>query len=336
MIFFFQGNIVPVLFQTFGGPFYMAGLLKLIIDLLSFAPPQILSLLITFTLVLSIPSWHGILFAVTLLLIALLTALLNGQHQFLCFAVGYRIRTVLISAIYRKALTLSNLSKRNTTVGEVVNLMSVDAQRFYELIIYLHIIWSGPLVIALCMYFLWEVLGVAAFTGLAVLLALVPLNGYVATKLKYFQTKQMIKKDERIRMMNEILSGMKVLKLYAWEPSFQASVEKVRAKELQIIKYAAIANAYVFLLWNMVPFLVTLVSFVTFVFIDENNLITPNTVFVAVSLFNILRMPMTMFPLMITQVMQAWVSVKRINAFLNSEDLDPNNVSTQPDCEFCS
>lgn len=311
----------------------MAGLLKLFMDLLSFAPPQVLGLLITFTVVLSVPTWHGILFAATLLGIALLSALLNGQHQFLCFTVGYRIRTVLISAIYRKALTLSNASKRKTTVGEVVNLMSVDAQRFYELIIHLHIAWSGPLVIALCMFFLYDILGVAAFTGLAVLILLVPLNGFVATKLKYFQTKQMKKKDERIRMMSEILSGMKVLKLYAWEPSFQESIEKVRSKELQIIKHAAIANAYVFLLWNMVPFLVTLVSFISFVFIDENNKIDANTVFVALSLFNILRTPMTMFPMMITQLMQAWVSVKRINAFLNSEDLDPNSVTTQSDGE---
>lgn len=192
-------------------------------------------------------------------------------------------------------------------------------------------IWSAPLVIALCMYFLYEIIGVAAFTGLAVLILLVPLNAYVATKLRYFQAKQMKSKDVRIRVMNEVLSGMKVLKLYAWEPSFQASIEKIRNKELQIIRHAAIANAYVFLLWNLVPFMVTLLSFVTFVFVDENNKITPDVVFVSLALFNILRQPMTMFPLMITQVMQALISVKRINKFLNSEDLDPNTVSHEPD-----
>lgn len=279
--------------------------------------------------------------------------MLNGQHQYLCFLVGYRIRTALISAIYRKALTLSNGAKRNTTVGEIVNLMSVDAQRFlstyfffklhflifyflcrfFELINYLHMIWAAPIVIALCMFFLYQVIGVAAFTGLVILLCLVPLNGYVANKLRYFQAKQMVKKDVRIRVMNEVLSGMKVLKLYAWEPSFQESIEKIRNKELQIIRHAAIANAYVFLLWNLVPFMVTLLSFVTFVFVDENNKITPDVVFVSLALFNILRQPMTMLPLMLAQVMQAYISVKRINKFLNSEDLDPNVVSHQSDCK---
>lgn len=47
--------------------------------------------------------------------------------------VGYRVRTALISAIYRKALTISNAAKRNTTVGEIVNLMAVDAQRYTHL-----------------------------------------------------------------------------------------------------------------------------------------------------------------------------------------------------------
>lgn len=276
--------------------------------------------------------WHGFLFAVVFFALALLTALLNGQYQYYCFLVGYRIRTALISAIYRKALTISNAAKKNTTVGEIVNLMAVDAQRFFELINFLHIIWSGPMVIALCLFFLWQILGVASLTGLVVMILMIPLNGYVANKLKYFQVKQMIKKDERVKMMNEILGGMKVLKLYAWEPSFQAAVEKVRSKELQIIRHAAVVNAYVFFIWNMIPFLVTLFSFIAFVFIDpENNKITPGVVFVSLALFNILRMPMTMFPIMITMIMQAWVSVVRINKFLNSEDLDPNVVTQKQD-----
>lgn len=327
-----NGSIVPALFKSFGGTFVYCGVLKLVIELLSFANPQILALLIAFVADQTHPDWHGILYAVVLLLIATVTSLLNGQYQFLGALIGYRIRTVLISAIFRKALSISNAAKRNTTVGEIVNLMAVDAQRFFELIVYLHILWSGPLVIALCIYFLWQILGVASLAGLVVMILMLPLNGYVANKLKYFQVKQMAKKDERVKMMNEVLSGMKVLKLYAWEASFEAAINKIRAKELQIIKNSAVVNAYVFFIWNIIPFLVTVASFTVFVFADpENNKITPNTVFVSVALFNILRTPMTMFPVMITMVMQAYVSVVRINKFLNSEDMDEELVTKQPD-----
>lgn len=327
-----KGNIMPVLFQTFGPQFYLAGFLKLIIDLLSFAPPQILRLMIAFTVDQAVPMWHGIVFSLTLLFISLLSALLNQQHAYFSALVGYRIRTVLISAIYRKSLHLSNTARRETTVGELVNLMSVDAQRFLELIPFLHLAWSAPLVIAICMYFLYEVLGVAALAGLAVLFLMIPFSAYVATKLKSFQIRQMKKKDERIKMMNEILSGIKVLKLYAWEPSFEAAVSKTREEELRIIKYAGIANSFVFLQFNMLPMMVTLVSYLVFMFVDpENNKITPSSFFVSLSLFNILRQPMTMLPMMVTQMMQGWVAVRRINKYLNYEDLDPQSVSNEPD-----
>lgn len=288
--------------------------------------------MISFTADLEAPLWHGFLFAAVFFALAAVTAILNGQFQYTCFLCGYRIRTALISAIYRKALSISSAAKKNTTVGEIVNLMAVDAQRFFELIVYLHIVWSGPLVIALSLYFLWGILGVASLTGLVVMILMLPLNMYVANKLKYFQIKQMVKKDERVKVMNEILGGMKVLKLYAWEDSFETAVNKIRAKELQIIKNSAIVNAYVFFIWNMIPVVVTIVSFTTFVFVDpENNHITPNAVFVSVSLFNLLRMPMTMFPIMIQMVMQAWVSVVRINDFLNAENLDEFVVSQNKD-----
>lgn len=64
------------------------------------------------------------IYAAALFLISFVTSILNGQYLYRCFLVGFRIRSVLISAIYRKALTISNAAKRDTTVGEIVNLMS--------------------------------------------------------------------------------------------------------------------------------------------------------------------------------------------------------------------
>ncbi|KAJ6648205.1 Multidrug resistance-associated protein 1 [Pseudolycoriella hygida] len=321
-----RGSVIIPLFKSFGGPFYFAGFLKLLIDLLSFASPQVLSLLIGFTFS-DDPLWHGMIFAVALFLISFITSILNGQYLYRCFLVGFRIRSVLISAIYRKALTISNAAKRDITVGEIVNLMAVDAQRFFELIQYVHIIWSGPLVIALALYFLWDILGVAVVAGLIVMILSLPLNGFVATKLKHYQVKQMARKDERVKLMNETLSGIKVLKLYAWEMSFQEMIQKVRDRELKVILHAAYMNAVIFMAWNVLPFLVTLASFATYVLMDPSNKIDATTAFVALSLFNILRMPMTMVPLLISMLMQTWVSIVRINKFLNSEDLDPNAVS---------
>lgn len=70
----------------------------------------------------------------------------------------------------------------------------------------------------------------------------------------------------------------------------------------------------------------SLVSFATFVLIDEKNILDSSTAFVSLSLFNILRFPLSMLPMMISSMVQASVSVKRINVFMNTEELDPNNV----------
>lgn len=178
------------------------------------------------------------------------------------FIVGMRIRTALISTIYRKALRMSNVAKKESTVGEIVNLMSVDAQKFIELTAYLNMIWSAPLQIILAIYFLWDILGPSVLAGLAVMIIMIPINGYIANKVKSLQIKQMKNKDERVKLMNEVLSGIKVLKLYAWEPSFEEQVLKIRSKEMNVLKKAAYLNAGTSFIWSCAPFLVSCGGFV--------------------------------------------------------------------------
>lgn len=186
--------------------------------------------------------------------------------------------------------------------------------------------------IALSIYYLWQILGVASITGVVIMILLIPINSIVGNKLKYLQIKEMHKKDERIKTISEILSGIKLLKLYAWEASFEAAVQKIRAKELQIIRNNSVVYTYVFLIWNLIPFVITIAAFATFVLIDpDKNKITSNTVFVSITLFNIMRVPLTLFPIMTQKVMQAWVSVIRINDFLNAANLDENVVTRHKD-----
>ena len=229
---------------------------------------------------------------------------------------------------------MSSAAKKDSTVGEIVNLMAVDAQRFFELTSYLHMLWSAPLVIGLAIFFLWQYLGPSVLAGLLLMILLIPLNGVIAIKLKQIQVRQMNKKDHRVKMMNEILSGIKVLKLYAWEPSFEDNIKDTRNEEVNILKEAAYYSAGTYFVWTMAPFLVALASFGTFVMVDENNVLDPQTAFVSLALFNILRFPMAMLPMMITLAMQAWVSITRINKFMNNEELDPDTVTHEPNGNF--
>ena len=89
--------------------------------------------------------------------------------------------------ISRQALRLSTSARRETSVGEIVNLMSVDSQKFQEAPIFLHLLWSAPLTIGLCMYFLWQQLGPSVLAGLLVILLMIPVNGVIALKTRKLQ-----------------------------------------------------------------------------------------------------------------------------------------------------
>lgn len=88
------------------------------------------------------------------------------------------------------------------------------------------------------------------------MIILIPVNGFIANKIKTLQIRQMKNKDERVKLMNEILSGIKVLKLYAWEPSFEDQVLKIREKEIKVLRQAAYLNAGTSFIWSCAPFLV--------------------------------------------------------------------------------
>lgn len=130
--------------SSFGGTFFYSAVFKFFVDMLQFASPLLLGQLISYVDDEG-ALWKGLLLALTLFAVTFLIAILNGQHGLTSYQVGFRIRTALISSIYRKALRISSNAKRSTTVGEIVNLMSVDAHRFFEMIPYLHVAWSGPI-----------------------------------------------------------------------------------------------------------------------------------------------------------------------------------------------
>lgn len=88
------------------------------------------------------------------------------------------------------------------------------------------------------------------------MIILIPVNAFIANKIKDLQIRQMKNKDERVKLMNEVLNGIKVLKLYAWEPSFEAQVLRIRDKEIKVLKEAAYLNAGTSFIWSCAPFLV--------------------------------------------------------------------------------
>ncbi|XP_024152521.1 canalicular multispecific organic anion transporter 1 isoform X2 [Oryzias melastigma] len=322
--------LLPTIYKTFKWTLFESALFRLLQDLLAFVSPQLLKLMISFTQDPNSYIWEGYMYAVLLLLVAILQSVFLQQYVQRCFVLGMKVRAALMAAVYKKALVVSNDTRKESTVGETVNLMSADAQRFNDVTNFIHLLWSCPLQIIVSMVFLWLELGPSVLAGLLVMLLMVPINGLLATKAKKFQLKNMKFKDKRLKIMNEILNGIKILKLFAWEPSFQSQVESIRGEELKVMKKFAYVSSVSIFIFTSAPALVSLASFAVYVLVSPDNVLTAEKAFTSISLFNILRIPLAMLPMLIASIVQTGVSKKRLEKFLGGEDLEADLVRHDP------
>ncbi|KAJ6225732.1 hypothetical protein RDWZM_004277 [Blomia tropicalis] len=308
-------SIVTALYNTFGMIFWQGSIFKLIFDFLQLISPFLLKIFIDFISKPEAPVWHGYFLATAFFVFANLESLLINYYFHRMYRIGARIQTALISAIYRKSLQLSNTAIRETTTGEIVNLMSVDAQRFVDLMPYVNLIWSAPLRIVMLVYFIWNELGNSVFASVLVMVLMVPINWYLMAYQRKLQHKQMIKKDERVKVIGEILSGIKVIKLYGWEYPFIRKITWIRDKEIVQLREISYINTITSFLWTCAPFFVSFVSFTVFVLSNASNVLDAKKAFVSLAFFNMMQFPF-----------------KRINRFLNSTQL--KNYVTRTDSEL--
>uniref|UniRef100_A0A8C3IXM8 Multidrug resistance-associated protein 1-like n=1 Tax=Chrysemys picta bellii TaxID=8478 RepID=A0A8C3IXM8_CHRPI len=268
--------------------------------------------------------WKGYGYAIALLVVVVLQTLVHQLYQRFNMLTSVKIKTAAVGLIYQKALSLANSSRRKYTTGEIVNLMSADAQQLMELTVNLNLLWSAPFQILMAIVFLWQELGPSVLAGVAVLVLVIPINAFVAAKVKH----QMKNTDQRVKLLNEILHGIKILKLYAWEPSYQKKVVEIREHEIDVLKSSGYLTTFSMLTLTCIPFMVSLATFGVYFLLDEENVLTATKVFTSISLFNILRLPLFDLPTVISAVAQTKVSLGRLEDFLYSEDLDPQDIDT--------
>lgn len=315
-----KNNLALVILKIIWPQLLFAASLKFFQDILQYTTPMILKRLLNFMST-DQPRWHGILFALGFLAVPCVQSLFLANYFFRVQLLGIQIKTMAISAIYRKAMLMSRSSRIGSTTGEIINLMAVDSQRFQDLLMYVNLIWSAPLQITLAVVLLYRELGWSVFAGVATMLIVAPINAFIARRIKFLQLKLMKTKDERIKQMNEILNGIKVIKLYAWENSFMANVLKNRSKELNFLRRISYYDAVQTFLWSCSPFIVALVTFTVYLSSDKSHTLTAEKAFVSISLFNLLRFPLAMLPSLMTSLVLTMVSVTRVNRFLNGDEL---------------
>ncbi|KAK4439716.1 ABC transporter C family member 3 [Sesamum alatum] len=241
---------------------------------------------------------------------------------------GYRARAALVAKIYDKGLTLSCQSKQGQTTGEIINYMSVDAERIGDFGWYMHDPWMVVLQVVLALAILYRNLGLASVAALVasflVMLANVPLG---SLQEKY-QDELMKSKDKRMKATSEVLRNMRILKLQAWELKFLSKILDVRNAETSWLKrylYTKAVSTFVFL---DAPIFVSVVTFGACMLMGIP--LESGKILSALATFKILQEPIYKLPDTISMIVQTKVSLDRIASFLSLDDLPPDVVEKLP------
>ncbi|GLE11494.1 hypothetical protein PINS_up023950 [Pythium insidiosum] len=273
-------------------------------------------------------SLESVAYWVLLLLVAnVVQALVDNAANLDSELLAIQFVACLKSLVFDKALRLSAASRRLKSTGEIANLFTADSDAILQAAYLVHQVWLIPLQIAVVSALLYRVLGVAAFAGIAVILALLVVNNVVSRRMFGLQRAYRRSKDARMKRVTEVFKAIGVVKLNAWEQPLRERIAETRARETSdLFRMRLLAAVSIMLLWGM-PAFISIATFGVYTAVLHEQL-TPAVVFTSVALFSLIQGPLRQITNIVLLVIQSKVALERVAAFLAMPEADPTNVLT--------
>uniref|UniRef100_A0A8C6Q0C0 ATP-binding cassette, sub-family C (CFTR/MRP), member 8 n=1 Tax=Nothobranchius furzeri TaxID=105023 RepID=A0A8C6Q0C0_NOTFU len=261
--------------------------------------------------------------AVLLFIALLLQRTFLQASYYVAIETGINLRGAIQTKIYNKIMRLctSNMSMGELTVGQICNLVAIDTNQLMWFFFLCPNLWAMPVQIILGVILLYYLLGISALIGATIIAVLAPVQYFVATKLSQTQKSTLEYSSERLKKTNELLRGIKLLKLYAWEHIFRDSVEETRGKELTSLQAFALYTSISIFMNAAIPIAAVLTTFVVHVHISEDADLSPAVAFASLSLFHILVTPLFLLSSVVRSTVKALVSVQKLSEFFSSDEI---------------
>ena len=263
-------------------------------------------------------TYYRVFYDGLLLIFLSLVALMTVHPYVFCTQhTGMKVRVACCHLIYRHSLKLSNAAIGQTTVGQMVNLLSNDVNRFDVALNYIQYLVIAPLqaviAVAVLSYMYLGFYSTAA--GSIILLLYVPFQSLMGRLFGRLRQATASRTDERIRLMNEIIPAMRVIKMYTWEDPFAKLVELARENEVRLIRYTSFLRGINMALFFVSSKVILFICFITYVLLGYT--LEAEIVFVSITLFNTVRLLMTLFfPYGVAQMAETLISCNRLQEFL--------------------
>jgi len=267
---------------------------------------------------------------VGLAVVPAIITLLQTRSQALFLHLAVYVRTAVSTLLYEKSLGVSAAGRAATSTGQVVNMMSNDTTQLQRFLQFGGMTLVAPIQIIIALVLIYQQVGNATWVGVAFMVSLAPVNVAVFSVVGKQRRKVLKFSDLRVKTMNEILAGVRIIKFYAWEKPFGKEVGKVREKELQALTKLAYTSAVGFsLILLSAPIIQPILVFLTYINIQDDPL-TASTAFTTVALFNIMRFPFAFLPMGMLQFIQSRISLRRLGKYLRLPELEPYVLPESP------
>ncbi|XP_065930407.1 ATP-binding cassette sub-family C member 4-like [Magallana gigas] len=250
----------------------------------------------------------------------ILQLIVNPKYYFNSQHIALKMKVAVASLIYRKILKMSSWSKHSTTSGKIINHLSTDLEKFSYTIESFHFCWLGPLEIAAILYLLYQQIGLVSLLTLTIILVLLPLQ----VMMGWIYGKQRMKigaaGDKRIHLMNQIIAGMRVIKMYCWEKPFSEIVFNIRGLEVSEIWKANIAKSINMGLFQSASVVISMTLFGTAWYTGVP--LSAQRIYSTLGWVFCLRFTIFLFMMhLVEDNKQLASSLKRIQSFLSVEDM---------------
>ncbi|XP_065933456.1 ATP-binding cassette sub-family C member 4-like isoform X3 [Magallana gigas] len=260
------------------------------------------------------------IYATVVVVSHILQLIVNPKYYFNSQHIALKMKVALASLIYRKILKMSSWSKHSTTSGKIINHLSTDLEKFSYTIESFHFCWLGPLEIVVILYLLYQQIGLISLLTLTIILVLLPLQvmmGWIYGKLRM---KIGAAGDKRIHLMNQIISGMRVIKMYCWEKPFSEIVFNIRGLEVSEIWKANIAKSINMGLFQSASVVISMALFGTAWYTGVP--LSTQRIYSTLGWVFCLRFTIFLFMMhLVEDNKQLASSLKRIQSFLTVEDM---------------
>lgn len=323
---FLNSQVMRAIFKMYKKPLIVSGLYKLVNTFVQFLPALIVARILkqvesTSLNALSVQklSSKSIFLVATLFLTLCSKTIVENQYFDIVSNGAASVRAALSAEVFRKSLKLSPESRQNATTGEILNYMQMDTTRIENVAVSIHIIWDGLLQIVGYSALLLRFLGPSVLAGIAALAVIVPVNAMFLQRLSALRADMLRYTDNRVKLTEEILQGVRAIKSYNWETPFIEQLRKLRALELDALRASTNTRAMLIAVLSAAPSFVAVLTL--YVYVLLGNVLSPVKVFTALGLFNQLRFPLIFYPMVINNLAEGKISLQRLSKFLKAKEV---------------